>query len=99
MSESVVVFDPTAQLEEARQAEGRPQKTIPDLRGAVVGFIDNTKPNFSYLVDDLGELLVSKYGARRVIKRKKRAASMSAPAEIFAELAAQCDLVIAGSGD
>jgi hypothetical protein len=92
----VLLYDPTA----TRQAE--PEKAglkVATLSGKVVGFIDNAKPNFNHLVDDLAELLVAEYGVRQVIKRRKRSASVPAPDEIVRELADQCDVVIAGSGD
>ena len=65
----------------------------------VVGFIDNSKPNFSHLVDDLAELLTSTYGVVRVLRHQKRAASVPAAAHIIDDYTLQCDLVIAGSGD
>ena len=82
-----------------RNSEGRPRLTLETLRNRVIGFIDNAKPNFSVLVDDLEELLVAKYEVRKVIKRRKRAASVPAPEEVIAELAESCDLVITGAGD
>ena len=96
MTGSVLLFDPTA----PRREEGRrTRRSLDGLAGTVVGFIDNAKPNFDHLVDDLSELLVSRYGVRQVIKRKKRAASVGAPEAVYQELAEQCDLVITGSGD
>ena len=96
MTGRVFLFDPTAPLQEAgRQA----RRTLDGLAGTVVGFIDNAKPNFNHLVDDLSELLISRYGVSQVIKRRKRAASVPAPEAVYQELAAQCDLVITGSGD
>jgi hypothetical protein len=92
----VILFDPTAQRQEGRQ---QTRRTLDGLAGTVVGFIDNAKPNFNHLVDDLSELLVSRYGVRQVIKRRKRAASVPAPEAVYQELAGQCDLVITGSGD
>ena len=93
---NVVLFDPTA----PRQAGGRDERrTLPGLKGAVVGFIDNAKPNFNYLVDDLAELLVARYGVARVVKRRKRSASVPAPEEMLREVTGECDLVITGSGD
>ena len=96
MTGSVTLFDPTAPR---RESGHRAQRSLDRLAGSVVGFIDNAKPNFNHLVDDLAELLVSRHGVRRVIKRKKRAASVPAPESVYTELAGQCDLVIAGSGD
>jgi hypothetical protein len=96
MSGSVILFDPTAPRQEGRQ---QARRTLHGLAGTVVGFIDNAKPNFNHLVDDLSELLVSRYGVNQVIKRRKRAASVPAPEAVYQELAGQCDLVITGSGD
>ena len=99
MTASIVLYDPTAprakmpaQVETARPA-------LESLAGKVVGFIDNAKPNFNHLADDIGELLMSKYGVARVLKRRKRAASVPAPEAVYREYTEQCDLVITGSGD
>ena len=70
-----------------------------DLRGKVVGFIDNTKPNFNHLVDDLADVLISNYGVKKVLKRGKRVQSVPAPEAVYAELEADADIVITGSGD
>ena len=77
----------------------RARRTLHTLRGAVVGFIDNAKPNFEHLVEDVAELLMTQYGVSKVIKRRKRAASIPAPEDMVNELTASCDLVITGSGD
>ena len=97
MSATLTILDPIAP---AGIAGGKhifhPLET---LKGKVVGFIDNAKPNFNHLVDDVAELLVGKYGVKTVIKRRKRGASIPADACVVKELAAQCDVVITGSGD
>lgn len=72
---------------------------VPTLAGKTIGFIDNAKPNFNLLVDDLAELLTSRYGVAKVIKRAKRGAAMPAPEPVVNELAGKCVLVITGSGD
>ena len=96
MTGTVLLYDPTA----AGRDDDQPLlHRLEGLRGKTIGFIDNAKPNFDHLVDDLAELLIGRYGASRVIKRKKRAASVAAPEAMYKELAVQCDLVIAGSGD
>jgi len=96
MTGSVLLYNPTAVraagVETVRQ-------TVAGLQGKVVGFIDNAKPNFDHLVDDLAELLTARYGVAKIIKRKKRAASVPAEEAVYKELAQQCDLVITGSGD
>jgi hypothetical protein len=91
-----LIYDPTA------PSRNRPRDLkliLGDLSGKTVGFIDNAKPNFNLLVDDLAELLVANYGVKTVIKRAKRGASMPAPEAYVAELVKECDLVITGSGD
>ena len=94
--ESSLVFDPTSPsynvVQQAATALG-------SLQGKVVGFIDNSKPNFNHLAADLKDLLVSRYGAARVVTHRKRSASMGAGAAVLDELAKECDLVITGSGD
>jgi antitoxin component HigA of HigAB toxin-antitoxin module len=96
MTGTVLLYDPTAPRQERPM---QVQQALAGLAGKVVGFIDNAKPNFNYLVDDLAELLTSKHGVSRVLKRQKRSASVPAPDDVIKEFAEQCDLVITGSGD
>ncbi len=90
------VYDPVAPCLTARHEAPR---SLERLAGKVIGFIDNSKPNFNFLVDDLSELLVSKYGVASVIKRRKRSASQGATEAVMQELTERCDAVITGSGD
>lgn len=92
----VLLYDPTAPRGET---PGKAGEKLATLAGKVVGFIDNAKPNFDHLVDDLGDVLVARYGVARVVKRRKHSASVPAPEEVVRELAGECDVVIAGSGD
>ncbi len=96
MRDDQFILDPTASASAATVAA---LKMLGDLRGKVIGFIDNAKPNFNLLAEDLGALLVARYGAKGVVTHRKRAASMPAPAEVIADVDVKCDLVIAGSGD
>jgi hypothetical protein len=98
MAATLTLFDPTALRREAVDAPGT-AKTLAGLAGKVVGFIDNAKPNFGELADDLGELLMSKYAVARVVKRRKPSASVPAKPEVIEALSAECDVVITGSGD
>lgn len=96
MTANMTVFEPTAPY----RTEGRQERFALDtLKGKVVGFVDNTKPNFNNLVDDLAELLERHYGVRSTVKHRKRGPSVPAPDEVLQDLVAQCDLVITGSGD
>lgn len=98
MTNTITLFDPTAPRREA--LAGKPARpTVKSLQGAVVGFIDNAKPNFGALADDLGELLKAKYGVARIVKHRKTSASIPAKAQVIEDLVGECDVVIAGSGD
>lgn len=94
----VTLFDPTAPRHEA--AAGAPARaTLKSLEGAVVGFVDNAKPNFGALVDELADLFKTRYGVARVVIHRKASASLPGKPQVLEELAGECDVVIAGSGD
>ena len=90
------ILEPTAPLGVSPLGAWKP---LDALQGKVVGFIDNSKPNFNLLADDLAQLLVERYGVASVIRHRKLAASIPAPEAAYADVAEKCDLVIAGSGD
>ena len=90
------ILDPAAPSGAGLQ---RPWKPLDSLQGKVVAFIDNSKPNFNHLAQDLGELLVKHHGVARVIHHRKRAASIPALESVYADIEANVDLVITGSGD
>jgi len=96
MSATILLYDPTGVAPPKAQ---QVQHTLRGLAGKVVGFIDNSKPNFNHLVDDLADVLTKRFGVARVVKQHKRAASVAAATEVYDDLARQCDLVITGSGD
>jgi hypothetical protein len=93
---NTVVLEPISRTGLASRIVWRP---LDSLQGKVVGFIDNSKPNFQLLADDLSELLMTRYGAASVVRHRKRSASIPAPDTVFADIAEKCDLVITGSGD
>jgi len=96
MSSRVLVFDPTAPAPAQGQQRRR---TLDSLEGKVAGFIDNSKANFNYLVDDLGELLTGRYGVKSIIKHRKHVASVPASEEVMKDLTDRCNFVITGVGD
>jgi hypothetical protein len=93
---NTVVLEPISRTGLASRIVWRP---LDSLQGKVVGFIDNSKPNFQLLADDLSELLMTRYGAASVVRHRKRSASIPAPDTVLADIAEKCDLVITGSGD
>jgi hypothetical protein len=93
---NTVVLEPISRTGLASRIVWRP---LDSLQGKVVGFIDNSKPNFQLLADDLSELLMTRYGAASVVRHRKRSASIPAPDTVLADVAEKCDLVITGSGD
>ena len=96
MNATVKLYDPTGVPLPAGEEVAQ---TMTALAGKIVGFIDNSKPNFSHLADDLAALLTARYGVARVLRHRKRAASVPAASDVLDSFARECDLVIAGSGD
>jgi len=72
---------------------------LENVAGKIVGFIDNSKPNFNLLIEDVAQLLVERHGAAGVVKHRKRTAAERASDAVFDDLRNRCDVVIAGSGD
>ena len=70
-----------------------------DLRGKVVGLLDNSKPNADKLEERFAELLKERFGVANVITRRKISAQQGAPEPYLNELAAQADFVLCGLGD
>jgi len=98
MSSSAMIVDPAAAPAAAPSAEPKAWP-FDGLAGKVVGFVDNVKPNFHFLADDIAEILRARHGVTAIVRHRKRTASVPAPDEIMADIARQCDLVITGSGD
>jgi len=78
--------------------EAKPLPGIADLKSKVVGFLDNSKPNFDLFLDRLETLLLSNCQVEKIIRRRKANPSVSG-GPFLDELAESCDLVIAGVGD
>ena len=96
MEQHAVILDPSAP---ATPPEDLNARSLADLRGKVVAFIDNTKPNFDLLADAMTDTLIGKHGVAKLIRHRKRAPSDGASPAFLDELVGNCDLVIAGSGD
>ena len=96
MNSKTILVEPTATPRlQADSASSR----VESLQGKVVGFIDNAKPNFEHLAAEIGTLLTGQHGVARVLTHRKRSASLPVAQEALESMTAECDLVIAGSGD
>ena len=94
----MIVLSPEGKAQtSAAKVAGLPQFT--DLRGKVLGLLDNSKPNADKLAERFAELLKEKYGVASVITRRKLTAQQGAPKRHLDELAAQADIVLSGLGD
>jgi len=96
MSSSMLVYEPVAPCLTLPQ---KSRHSLDKLTGKVIGFIDNSKPNFNYLAEDLSRLLINKYGAKGVVMRRKRSASQGLSEAAMDELVEQTDAIVTGSGD
>ena len=98
MFESII--DPTMG---AASAASQPRPTLADrpesLSGLRLGLLANTKRNAEQFIADVGEELARQYGVVPVLATKKPNIVDTAPAEIMAQLTAQCDVVVVGVGD
>ena len=102
MSATVLLHDPRPAEATVTETPATPDgaaKFLNGLAGKVVGFIDNSKPNFNHLLDDLAELLQARYGVKAVVRHRKPITTVPAGEAVYAELARDCDLVLTGSGD
>ena len=97
MNATITVLDPVAPAGSA--GGGHAFQPLDTLKGKVVGFIDNSKPNFNYLADDLAQLLLSRHGVAEVVRHRKFSAATPAPEAVIADVRHRCDLVITGSAD
>ncbi len=96
MTQRLSVYEPIAPCLTAPNAN--PQG-LGQLQGKVIGFIDNSKPNFELLVDDLSILLTERYGVKAILRQRKRSASQGASVALIEEMVSKADAVITGSGD
>ena len=94
----MIVLSPEGKAEtSAARMAGLPR--FSDLRGKVVGVLDNSKPNADKLAERLATLLKEQYGVANVITRRKITAQQGAPKEYLDELASQADFILSGLGD
>ena len=92
------ILDPTGTTTTAGpQAARAPRRA--DLSGATIGLLVNTKQNAAPFLDEIGRLLVDRYGAAGTMARTKVNFAEPAPEELIKELQASCDVIVTGIGD
>ena len=69
------------------------------LQDAVIGVLDNSKPNARVLLEEVARALAEKVGARDVRVWRKPGASIGATAAVLDEMAAQCGAALTASAD
>ena len=69
------------------------------LQDAVIGVLDNSKPNARVLLEGVAPALAEKVGARDVRVWRKPGASIGATAAVLDEMAAQCGAALTASAD
>ena len=90
------LLDPTTEAATQTIAYApRPQA----LTGKRVALVDNTKFNSDRLLERIGVILKSEYGAAQAKMFRKKNASVPAHQEILEEAKKTCDVMVAGVGD
>ena len=72
---------------------------LPSLAGTRLGIIDDSKRNADVLLEELAEVLRTRYEITEVKWHRKPSASRPADPEAIKELAQTCDSVIIAIGD
>ena len=91
-----MLVDPTTQPMIAAFS-GAPR--LMDLRGKRLGLIDDSKPNGKELLEELAELLKTRYGVADVMYHRKPSASKPADPGVIAQIGKGCDYAIVAIGD
>ena len=92
------VLDPTGRSAVRSVSTTRAPRR-PDLAGARVGLLENTKHNAALLLDEIGALLERDRGAVTTLRRTKTAFALPMPQAQLDELVRECDVVLVGVGD
>jgi len=70
----------------------------PDLVGAVVGLLDNTKEQGALILQTVGEVLRAQYGVARILLRRKEHYSKPASAALLDALAQEVQVAVTAVG-
>ena len=92
----IQILDPTA--EDVPEELGLSPK-LPDLRGKVVGLLENRKYHADSFLQELQQVLVQDYGADRVVYATKFSYSAPCAEETLDSLVSECDVLVHAIAD
>ena len=92
----IEILDPTA--EDVPEELGL-SDTLPDLKGKVVGLLENRKYHADAFLGELKEILLKDYGAAKVVYETKFTYSAPCADETIQSLSDDCDVVIHAIAD
>jgi hypothetical protein len=93
---TIEVLDPCA--EDVPEELGLSAR-LPSLQGKVVGLLENRKYHADNFLQELQDILVRDYGAKKVVYATKFSYSSPCAPETLDSLASQCDVIIHGIAD
>ena len=93
---TIEILDPTA--EDVPEELGL-SDSLPDLRGKVVGLLENRKYHADAFLAELKEILLKDYGAAKVVYATKFTYSAPCSDETIQSLSDDCDVVIHAIAD
>ncbi len=92
----IQILDPTA--EDVPEELGLSPK-LPDLRGKVVGLLENRKYHADSFLQELQQVLVQDYGADKVVYATKFSYSAPCAEESLDSLVSECDVLVHAIAD
>ncbi|MCH7606819.1 MAG: hypothetical protein IH962_06655 [Chloroflexi bacterium] len=92
----IQILDPTA--EDVPEELGLSPK-LPDLRGKVVGLLENRKYHADSFLQELQQVLLQDYGADRVVYATKFSYSAPCAEETLDSLVSECDVLVHAIAD
>jgi hypothetical protein len=72
---------------------------LPGLQGKVVGLLENRKYHADAFLQELGDVLVRDFGAKKVVYATKFSFSAACAEETLERLVTECDAVVHGIAD
>lgn len=97
MATHELLLDPTGAEEGVQESTLSPRPV--SLTGLTVGLLDNTKPNATLLLEEIGAELRTRHGAGNTRLYTKDYFGTPASADLLARIADECDVVVTAVGD